>query len=290
MDTAGPALKPLVYIGNQSAHTCPNLMEPFEYALAQHFASFEWFPDKKEHSGWDTGDISLAHRQQIRDLAATAHMRLTVHARIAANPLLPNGMQMLQEDIQLARDIGAVLLNTHFCDDRGVAAFAEAVKPLVRATAEAGLQLAIENTRSQTPQDFNELFGTLSADPALPMGHVGMCLDVGHANLSPTCRNDYLRFVDQLDGRLVPLVHIHLHENWGDADTHLPFFTGPAGRNEAGARGLARRLVARRLRGSVVLEQWPQPPGLLNQARDRFGRLLVECAGAAPGASRLEGG
>ena len=104
-----------------------------------------------------------------------------------------------------------------------------------------------------------------------------MCLDLGHANLCAATRNDYLQFVDRLASH-VPIIHLHLHENYGDADTHLPLFTGPAGRDDAGIRGLLERLRRRRFSGSIILEQWPQPPSLLNQARDRLIRLLNDSA------------
>jgi hypothetical protein len=53
----------------------------------------------------------------------------------------------------------------------------------------------------------------------------------------------------------------------------VTLFTGPSARDDAGLCGLVRRLVGRGFSGSVVLEQWPQPPGLLQEARDRL-RLL----------------
>jgi hypothetical protein len=76
----------------------------------------------------------------------------------------------------------------------------------------------------------------------------------------------------------VPIVHWHAHENWGDRDSHLTLFTGPSARDEAGLRGLVRRLVRRGFCGSVVLEQWPQPPGLLVEARDRLRALWISVA------------
>ncbi len=41
-DGSGPLL-----IGNQTAFSAARFMEPFQYALANGFAAFEWFPDKK---------------------------------------------------------------------------------------------------------------------------------------------------------------------------------------------------------------------------------------------------
>jgi len=100
-----------------------------------------------------------------------------------------------------------------------------------------------------------------------------MCLDLGHANLCASTRNDYLRFIDRLDPR-VPIVHIHAHENFGEADTHLPLFTGPSAGDPAGIEGFVERMKRRSFHGCIILEQWPQPPLLLGQARDRLIRMF----------------
>jgi hypothetical protein len=72
----------------------------------------------------------------------------------------------------------------------------------------------------------------------------------------------------------VPIIHLHLHENHGDRDSHLTLFTGPAGRDPAGLSALLERLARRGFSGSGILEQWPQPPELLVQARDRLLELV----------------
>jgi len=97
-------------------------------------------------------------------------------------------------------------------------------------------------------------------------------------------RNDYLRFYDGLEPRL-PIIHLHLHENWGDADTHLPLFTGPATQNESGIRGLLARLRQRDFSGSMILEQWPHPPSLLNNARKKLLQLWDGSRGVTPPAT-----
>ena len=95
----------------------------------------------------------------------------------------------------------------------------------------------------------NAVFGVLSQITE-SHGHIGMCLDSGHANLHVGTRNDYVRFVDLL-GDHVPITHWHAHENWGDRDAHLPLFTGPTALDDRGLRGLVRRLRARGFAGSV---------------------------------------
>jgi phosphoglucan,water dikinase len=263
----------MIPIGNQTSFTAAGATAPFEYALASGFDAFEWFPDKKPGAGWDEGDLPEELRESIRREAQARGMRLSVHARWQANPLDPESYSLLYADLNLARGIGAALLNVHLFEEAGLAAFVSAIIPLAQSTADAGISLAIENTPAHSPELFNELFVRLRSTNSAPMNHVGMCLDLGHANLCAATRNNYIAFVDRL-GPDVPIIHVHLHENWGDADTHLPLFTGPSARDDAGVRAFLDRLKRRGFSGSIILEQWPEPPSLLNQARDRLRDLL----------------
>ncbi len=270
-------MRTMIHIGNQTSCWAASPLTPFDYAVANGFDAFEWFPDKKPGIGWDENDLDPARRLAIRETACARGIRLSVHARWQANPLQPDSFSLFLKDIELACDVGAALLNIHLHHEQGIAAYLQAITPLIKCTAEAGLQLAIENTPYHSPEDFNELFARLRNLNSPPAPHVGMCLDIGHANLCAATQNEYLKFLDRLDP-CVPIIHLHLHENWGNRDSHLPLFTGPAGRDDGGIRGLLERMRRRKFSGAIILEQWPHPPTLLNQARDRLIRLLNDSA------------
>jgi sugar phosphate isomerase/epimerase len=257
-------------IGCQSAFSAVPLTAPFDFALANGFDSFEWFPDKRpDGAGWLASDLDLPFRQAIRARARDAGMRLSVHAPVWADPLVPRTHPDLESSLRLAVDLGASLLNIHMTDPSRPAEFASAVLPLAQRCSISGVKLAIENTPAASPEDFNRLFALL------PRGSAGMCLDIGHANLHSTTHNDYIGFLD----RLAPearILHVHLHENHGDRDSHLVLFTGPSARSDEGPRALVRRLIQRGFEGSLILEQWPSPPTLLTTARDRLASLISE--------------
>ncbi len=264
-----------ISIGNQTAASATNFLEPFEFALANGFDAFEWFPDKQPSgAGWDETDLGPLMRAQARRAARAHGVSLSVHARWTANALDPEGYSFLVRDLELADELGASLLNLHLYTDAGIPAFAQALLPLVRQAAAARIRVSIENTPQTTPMDFNDLFGVLrSLDPGA-LKNAGMCLDIGHANLCPPTHNNYLAFLDQV-APFVPIIHLHAHENWGDADTHLPLFTGPAATDNRGVLALLDRLRQRRYTGSIILEQWPHPPTLLVAARDRLLQILA---------------
>ena len=263
-------------IGNQTSFAAAHFLDPFRYAIANRFEAFEWFPDRKPSgTGWDETDLVTGLPEQLRDQSQANRIRTSLHARWTANPLRPEGLAVLERDLALAKSLGASLLNLHLYLEGGVKAYVDSIVPLIDAAAANGIAISIENTVETPPQAFNELFAYLLALKVPGTNQVGMCLDIGHANLCSATRNDYLSYVDKL-GSAVPIIHLHLHENWGDADTHLPLFTGPAATHPNGIAGLLRRLQARGYHGSAILEQWPQPPSLLNASRDRLAQLTRE--------------
>ena len=265
-----------IWIGNQTSCSAATALEPFAYAVANGFNAFEWFPDKKPSgAGWDGDDLIPEQRRVIRETAQAQRIRLSVHARLEANPLDRRLRHLLLEEVELVRELGAVLLNIHLQSESGLKTYVESITWLIGHLAGNGLRLSIENTPGTTPEQFNELFARLQDLDAAWAHHVGMCLDLGHANLCPATRNDYLGYLDRLAAH-VPIIHLHLHENWGDADSHLTLFTGPAARDNTGLCEFIGQMKRRGYSGSLILEQWPQPPSLLNQARDRLLRMWAE--------------
>ncbi|MDR4505432.1 MAG: TIM barrel protein [Candidatus Scalindua sp.] len=262
-----------IRIGNQTSFSAQRPLLPFEFALEKGFDAFEWFPDKKEWgAGWDTDDINGEMRQHINRKATNNDIALSVHAPWYFNPLEHRNPALLFKEIEFARDIGAYLLIIHLAADKGVENYVNAIIPLIRDSSEKKLLLSIENTPLTDPEVVNRTFGIIQNLKNMPTQHVGMCLDLGHANLCTSTRNDYLRFVDQLEPE-VPINHVHLHENYGDSDSHLPVFTGPSRENDSGICGLIKRLKNMHFSGSIILEQWPEPPSLLTQARERLYHL-----------------
>ncbi len=263
-----------IRIGNQTAFSALTTALPFEYAVANGFDAFEWFPDKKESGdGWDESDLDEETRSYIRDAAVKHNISLSVHSSLSAEPKRPETHEIIFRDIKLAQDIGAGLLNIHLVNGDKIENYVKAIKQVILRTAKAGIKLAIENTPLTGPDDFNALFAYLKKQKTLASSHVGMCLDLGHANLQESTRNNYLKYIDLL-GSHVPINHVHMHENYGDSDSHLPAFTGPSLRDTSGILGFVTRMKKRQFAGSVILEQWPEPPLLLNEARDRLSHMF----------------
>ncbi len=265
-----------IRIGNQTALAASSITEPFRYAIVNGFDAFEWFPDTNDSGkGWTESNIKKKARALIRKIAIDHDINLSVHAPWQANPLELKDREILIRNIEFAIDIGATLINTHFFSEQGVDAYVEAVAPLIKLMSKEGIKLSIENTPTTGPEIFNQLFEKFRVDDTEEEELVGMCLDLGHANLYPKTLNNYIRFTDLLDGS-IPIIHVHIHENYGDHDSHLPLFTGPAGKDPSGIGGLLDRLNDRCFSGAIILEQWPHTPRLLDAARNRLTEMILK--------------
>lgn len=253
-------------IGNQTAKSAADAMEPFEFALAKGFDAFEWFADADETGGFAFSSLSEQDRYDLCRRGRVADMRFSVHADWRADPLEPTGAALIKEAIAFAGAIHAPIVVFHLDAQAPVEAMAEALVPLAQKAREQGVCLALENTPQTSPAQFNALFRRLHENPAT-REHTAMCFDMGHANLHPATRNDYIGYFDQLESH-VPIRHVHVHENFGDYDSHLPIGTGPSQANALGVRSLLKRLHQRDYHGSLIMEQWPKPRQVLCKAHD----------------------
>ena len=58
---------PCFRVGNQSAFSAVPLTGPFDFAVANGFEAFEWFPDKRpDGAGWLAHDLDGPTRQALR--------------------------------------------------------------------------------------------------------------------------------------------------------------------------------------------------------------------------------
>ncbi|MEW6587465.1 MAG: TIM barrel protein, partial [Nitrospirota bacterium] len=174
-------MKTSVRIGNQTAFSACSVTEPFEFAVDSGFDAFEWFPDKKSTgAGWRADDLSAALRKWIRNTASANDIRLTVHSGVDFRVAGPNALQPLTGDIHFARDIGAVLFVMHLLHADDKRSLVESILSLVFALKQDCIMLAVENAPETTPEDVNGFFDFV-ADRGID--GVGMCFDIGHANL-----------------------------------------------------------------------------------------------------------
>jgi len=110
------------------------------------------------------------------------------------------------------------------CFDMNIELFRE-IKPILRET---GVKVLLENMfAKRTENGYKRLYPTIYstgeelARAADTLGEgFGVCLDIGHANIT---REDIPAMVRLLGDRIFAL---HIHDNTGDRDDHLPPYAG----------------------------------------------------------------
>ncbi|MFZ5906802.1 MAG: sugar phosphate isomerase/epimerase family protein [Nitrospirota bacterium] len=86
---------------------------------------------------------------------------------------------------------------------------------LVKRAADMGIKIAIENVFEDDPENIRLLM------EAIPSEYFGVCFDTGHFNLfSKISLGEWIRDIRPY------LVELHLHDNTGKADDHLPMGEG----------------------------------------------------------------
>lgn len=129
----------------------------------------------------------------------------------------------------------------------------ESLRELQETSDTTGVGLMVENL----PGDWNT--AEQLADLLDPMPELGLHLDIGHSNIRVernTCPEILARFGDRLK-------HVHLHDNKGRKDDHLPLGTGTIDVAEQ-----VRALKAAGYDGTITLEVFANDPAYLSYSRD----------------------
>jgi len=152
--------------------------------------------------------------------------------------------------LNAAHVIGAKIMNTHFdkppkffTDRQTVEWHVEVLGPLCEEAAQLGVTVALEHIPFAGANQLELIDGILTNVPLLRFH-----LDSGHAKLE----RGYDRWEEYLDGLGPKLAHVHLSENDGTADQHLPL--GSAKRSTTDWPMHIRKLKAIGYDGTITLE------------------------------------
>jgi sugar phosphate isomerase/epimerase len=181
--------------------------------------------------GPDLDDLPSMRLQTVAHRLAESGLRPTVHAPFfdlspgAMEPLVRQiTRQRLTQSLQAAARLNAHLMVVHPGYDRwrypnlaGTWAdhAAETLAPLLTIAEQYDCRLALENIYEETPATLTSLVDRLDSP------WFGHCFDIGHWRLFGNVpQGDWLA---QIASRLL---HLHLHDNHGVSDDHLPVGEG----------------------------------------------------------------
>ncbi|MCK4536776.1 MAG: sugar phosphate isomerase/epimerase [Desulfuromonadales bacterium] len=181
--------------------------------------------------GTDLDNIDLARLAQLAQQFAQAGMHPTIHAPFldlnpgALDPLVRQiTRQRLLQTLQIADQLNAHLMVVHpgfdhwrypGMEDLWLEHARAFFLELLEHTANSGCRLAIENIYETSPGTLTSLVDSIHSP------RFGHCFDIGHWHLF-----GQVPMGDWLTSILPRLFHLHLHDNCGSADEHLPVGDG----------------------------------------------------------------
>jgi sugar phosphate isomerase/epimerase len=212
----------------------------------------------------------------VRAAVADAGLEVVAHAA----PYLPihnpsplvrqAAIDELRRCIDVAQLLGAPFCTTHFLgwpgfleEEQGYEFYRQAYTILLKHGEERGVAVTLENSPHNKHQlkYFREIFFRLP--------NLKLTFDIGHGNIE-TARSMTRDYLFALRDRLV---HVHMSDNDGDGDDHLPF--GAAKRGGINLMHELRGLKDFRYDGTITLEIFGHERWLrasLELLRDYWGR------------------
>ncbi|MHA1596530.1 MAG: sugar phosphate isomerase/epimerase family protein [Candidatus Asgardarchaeia archaeon] len=199
--------------------------------------------------------------KEIRELAESFNLNLSVHSSYydinlsSMNPSIRKAsVEHTRACIRLAYGLGSNIIVVHpgkvdFIYDRNydkvcMNLMVDSVGKLLSDLEEYGVTMGVENMeKGPSHRQFRFPGGLRDFLEKVDNEYVKVTLDVGHSN---TLGIDPTKFIDTL-GRKV--VHIHLHDNDGSKDMHLPI-----GKGSIKFGGFFKKLEEVRYDGALILE------------------------------------
>ncbi|MCX6728643.1 MAG: sugar phosphate isomerase/epimerase [Candidatus Saccharibacteria bacterium] len=128
------------------------------------------------------------------------------------------GVELVKNRIEMCKALGGSVVVMHVpkLDSRIDTQWIQVRKSLnelQETSAKNNVRIALENMEYESFNGIKELFSEYNSD------FIGLCYDSGHGNI---CGDG----LDQLDLVKERLISVHLHDNNGLEDQHMPIFTG----------------------------------------------------------------
>lgn len=174
--------------------------------------------------------------------------------------------------LQATRQIGATVMNLHygktppfFSRGQAVGWHAEVLAPLCEEARQAGVTIVLEHVPHGGGEQLENIVAIMEQVPLLRFH-----LDSGHAKLE----RGHDRWEEYLDKLGPKLLHVHLSENDGTADQHLPL--GAAPRSSTPWPKHIKKLKATGYDGTITLEVFAPQKEYLLLSRDLLRKWWTE--------------
>jgi sugar phosphate isomerase/epimerase len=205
-------------------------------------------------------------------LGLVCHLPTFVHTADLTDRIRRASLDEMRDSLETAVALGAEKIVFHPGLIRGMGSHVmstakrlamESIAEIVAAADHASVTLCIENMFPAYGAFFevDEYTAIFHRFPQLKM-----TLDTGHANIRSNRGSRLMAFFDRFTDRIA---HIHLSDNSGKSDEHLPLGSGTVD-----FKGLARRMAAIGYDGTVTFEVFDADRRRMVESRRRFQRMF----------------
>ncbi len=200
-----PCLRRIAAAGFTHVHWCHQWCTDFLYTASEVVQIGRWFAEL----GLELTDVHGSHGKEKAWGSCAEYERQA-------------GLELIRNRIRFASELGSDVVIMHLpgrpvdpqSDPEFDARLHDSIDSLLPDLAEHGVRLAFEN---MARDDFG-LIRQLLAD--YPADRIGVCYDAGHGNMGDAQGLNHLETVKDR------LISVHLHDNDGQSDQHLPPFCG----------------------------------------------------------------
>ena len=232
-----------------------------------------------------TMDPPMAHHYVIRQhadeirrvlednsLGLVCHLPTFVYTADLTESIRKSSVDEMLQSLDAAAELGASKAVLHPAMISGMGGFVmdivrkyamESLEAITQKAERRGIRLCLENMIPRyghfyQPREFVEFF---DIHP-----NFGLTLDVGHANIDNEFDDRALDFIESLDRHIG---HIHLSDNSGERDEHLPIGSGTVDFPQ-----IAGALKKIGYDDTITLEVFSGKGSDLKSSRDRFAALI----------------
>lgn len=234
------------------------------------FVDFTLEPPAADPEVLDLQKIAAALAQH--ELGVVAHTAWFIPVSSPLAGIRKATLPELRRCLVAAHSIGASVMNVHyrslpgaFTAEQAIAWHVETLGTLCDEAAGAGITIVLEHVPEGGPRQLENIMEIMRRIPRLRFH-----LDSGHAKLEGA----HDRFSEYLERLGDKLLHVHLSENDGTADQHLPL--GAVVRNPTDWPEHIRRLKGAGYDGTITLEVFSPCREYLLLSRDLLRRWWEE--------------
>ncbi len=206
---------------------------------------FSWAYELEDHgyTGWEivqegTQCLTSETITQVKEIHDTTDLELTLHLPFSDMNLagLNTGIRnevlhQMKDYLKIASDfVELAVVHPGYLSPHGAQlpdlawqTNIESLQSICDFAADCGIMIAVENMPEvpkifgKYPQEMLQIIEEVNRD------NVGLTLDIGHANTIGTGTEIMNDFLNMYKGRIS---HVHLHDNMGKSDEHLPIGKG----------------------------------------------------------------